>query len=136
MKRFLFLLGVVGIVFSAFGQEDFPPYPVPEKYKMKSGENLPVRVNNAELKYFPPIMNQYGWSCNQSSSIGYVMTYEMNRLRDLDASEFENQYPPLYVFNFLNNARTTTGVSYFDSWEIVKAGGNPTLVDYPHWSEV
>ena len=94
-----------------------------------------MRVNNAELKYFPPIINQYGWSCNQASSIGYVMAYEMNRLRDLDASEFGNQYPPLFVFNFLNSAKTTNGVSYFDSWEIVKAAGNPTLIDYPHWSE-
>jgi len=64
------------------------------------------------------------------------MTYEMNRLRDLDSEEFGNQYPPLFVFNFLNGAKTTNGVSYFDSWEIVKAAGNPTLIDYPHWSEV
>jgi hypothetical protein len=136
MKRTLLLLGIVGCFLSGYAQTDFPAYPVPEKYRLKSGESLPVRLNNAELKYFPPILNQYGWSCNQSSSIGYVMTYEMNRLRDLDASLFENQYPALYVFNFLNQASAGNGVSYFDSWEIVKAGGNPTLVDYPHWSEV
>ncbi len=135
MKRFL-ILGIIYILgVAGFGQADFKPYPVPEKYRMKGGQSLPVRVNNAELKFFPPIFNQYGWSCNQASSIGYVMTYEMNRLRDLDAEEFENQYPPLYVFNFLNGASSAHGVSYFDSWEIIKAAGNPTMVDYPHWAE-
>ena len=136
MKRFL-VLGVVFMLgFAGFSQVDFPSYPVPTKYRMKGEQSLPLRVNNAELKYFPEIISQSGWSCNQASSIGYVMTYAMNRLRNLDSEAIENRYSPLYVYNFLNNAKNTNGVSYFDSWEVVKAGGTPNMVDYPFWSEV
>ena len=128
---------IVLIMFSAglAGQEmregfNFPPYPIPENTPLKSG-SLPVRVDNSKTKYFPPVFNQYGWSCNQASSIGYLLTYEFARLRNVEASEPENQYPPLYAWNFLNNATTNTGVSYFDSWEIIKANGCPNVADYP-----
>ena len=131
MKSFIILCLVSLLVFPGFGQENFPPYPVPAKYKMKSAQSLPVRVNNADLKYFPEIINQNGWSCNQASSIGYVLTYELNRLRDLDATQDGNRYPPFFVYNFLNKASASNGVSYFDSWEIVKAAGSPTLIDFP-----
>lgn len=136
MKKYLILGVLLAVGLGGFGQKGFDEYPVPTNYRMKSGKSLPLRINNAELKYFPPIISQYGWSCNQASSIGYVMTYEMNRLRNLDAEEIGNQYPPLYVFNFLNSASSSNGVSYFDSWEIVKAAGNPNMIDYPHWSDV
>ncbi len=136
MKRIL-ILGILCILgTSVFGQVDFTPYPVPAKYRLKGGQDLPVRLNNAELKYFPSIISQSGWSCNQASTIGYVLTYGLNRLRDLDSEEIENRYSPIYVYNFLNSARNSNGVSYFDSWEIVKAAGNPTMIDYPYWSEV
>ncbi len=131
MKSFLILCLLSVLVFPGFGQENFPPYPVPAKYKMKSAQSLPTRVNNAELKFFPEIFNQSGWSCNQSSSIGYVLTYELNRLRDLDAGSAGNNYPPFFVYNFLNRASASNGVSYFDSWEIIKAAGSPTVTDFP-----
>lgn len=131
MKKVLTFCVVGLLALAVFGQENFPSYPVPERYKLKSGQSLPVRVNNAEQKYFPPIFGQYGWSCNQSSSIGYVLTYELNRLRDLSAENIENRYPPLFVYNFLNKGSASNGVSYFDSWEIVKAAGSPNFSDYP-----
>ena len=128
----LLLFVTVGLI----GQEtlegqNFPPYPVPEDLSLKSG-GLPVRVDNSIKKYFPEVFNQYGWSCNQASSIGYLLTYELARARDVSAFETENQYPPLYAWNFLNNASTTMGVSYFDSWEIIKANGCPNVIDYPY----
>jgi hypothetical protein len=110
---------------------NFPPYPIPEGIDLKSG-GLPVRVDNSIKKYFPEVFNQYGWSCNQASSIGYLLTYELARARDVSAFEPENQYPPLYAWNFLNDASTTHGVSYFDSWEIIKANGCPNVIDYPY----
>jgi len=121
---------------SLIGQEmregkNFPPFPVPEDLNLKSG-NLPPRVDNSIRKYFPEVFTQYGWSCNQASSIGYLLTYELARSRDVSAYEPENQYPPLYSWNFLNQASNSNGVSYFDSWEIIKANGCPNLIDYPY----
>jgi hypothetical protein len=137
MRWLLIILGfwLPGLV--VYGQElsegpDFPRYPVPAEIRLKSGVKIPAKVNLAKSKYFPDIFEQYGWSCNQSSSIGYLLTYELNRLRDADGGLPENRYSPFYVWNFLNGTNSGTGVSYFDSWEIIKAGGAPNEVDYPN----
>jgi hypothetical protein len=113
---------------------DFPPYPVEKIAKLKSGVKLPAKLDLSKTRYFPPVIDQHGWSCNQASSIGYMLTYELNRIRDLPANLPENRYPPLYTWNFLNNANYSQGVSYFDTWEIIKAGGCPNYVDFP-WAD-
>jgi len=115
---------------------DFPPYPAEKIMKLKSGVVLPRKVDLSKSKYFPSVINQYGWSCNQASTIGYLFTYEMNRLRNADGELPENQYPPLYPWNFLNDAKYSNGVSYFDSWEIIKANGCPNVVDFPYVNDV
>lgn len=135
MKEIRLLCLLVLISTALNGQEmkegiNFPPYPTPVGIGLKS-ENLPVRIDNSVKKYFPPVFSQYGWSCNQASSIGYLLTYELARVRDVSAYEPENQYPPLYSWNFLNGAKNTNGVSYFDSWEVIKANGCPNVIDYP-----
>jgi hypothetical protein len=141
MKSALIIMGIWLAVLPVFGQDlpdgrDFPRYPVPSEVLLKSSVKLPPKVNLAKSKYFPDIFLQHGWSCNQSSSVGYLLTYELNRLRNADAALPENQYLPLYVWNFLNGANSSNGVSYFDSWEIVKAGGVPNSVDYPNINDV
>ena len=40
----------------------------------------PAYVNNAELKFFPPVFNQDGGSCGSASRICYMFTYELNQL--------------------------------------------------------
>ncbi len=137
MRRIIFLVAglLAGLLLP--GQEasegkNFPPYPVPPQSRIKSEKSLPAKVDLSKSKYFPPVFNQHGWSCNQASSIGYLFTYEMNRLRDLNADYPENRYPPLYPWNFLNNSSEGMGVSYFDSWEIIKANGCPNVVDFPY----
>lgn len=112
---------------------DYPVYPVPEKYRLKAGAGLPSRIDNSQKEYFPSVFNQYGYSCNQASSIGYVFTYEINRLRNLPSDSPENLYTPGFVWNLLNSSNWGVGVSYFDSWEIVKSAGCPTFIDYPFY---
>lgn len=69
-----------------------------------SGQNLPPYVDNSANKYFPPIIDQNGGSCAQASSIGYVFTYEMNRLLDRDASESpDNRFSYQYIWNLVND---------------------------------
>ena len=137
MRWLLMILGFWLTVTPGYGQKraegpDFPRYPVPDEIRLKSAVKLPAKVNLAKSKYFPDIFEQYGWSCNQSSSIGYLLTYELNRLRNADGGLPENRYSPLYVWNFLNSASYSKGVSYFDSWEIIKAGGAPNEIDFPN----
>lgn len=119
---------------SSFEYGNFSELPIPQGYTLKSSNELPIRVNNAETKYFPEIVSQYGWSCNQASSIGYVLTYELNQLRDLDSYAWENHYTQLFTWNFLNRNNSGNGVSYFDTWEVVKAAGCPTYLEFPNYS--
>jgi len=131
----ILLLALAGL--SAFPQEipDYPVYPVPEKYRLKSAPSLPPAVDNTEKKYFPEVFEQNGMSCNQASSIGYVLNYELNRLRNLSSLDQENLCSPGFVYNFLNNCSYGIGVSYFDSWEVVKTAGSANFTDYPYYFE-
>lgn len=63
----------------------------------------PVRVNNAETVYFPPVFNQDGGSCGSASRIAYMFNYEINALRGLDGSLAENQYPTHFTWLLTNS---------------------------------
>ncbi|MCX6226452.1 MAG: T9SS type A sorting domain-containing protein [Bacteroidia bacterium] len=135
MRKLLFILYLTSAAISGQPQNigDYPVYPVPERYRLKGGAGLPYRIDNSQKKFFPAVFDQNNWSCNQASSIGYVFNYEINRLRNLASSGNENLYTPGFVWNFLNSANGGVGVSYFDSWEIVKTAGCPNYVDYPYY---
>ncbi len=92
--------------------------------------SLPYKVDNSRTKYFPPIFTQYGYSCNQAASISVCFTYELNALRDKDALYQENRLPVFFTWNMMNRGNTDTGVSYFESWDMVKAIGNPNWADF------
>jgi len=128
----IMILGIYG-----FAQEigNYPQYPVPAKYLLKSAPQLPYKVDNSQKKYFPAVFNQYGYSCNQASSIGYVFNYEINRLRDLPSTDVQNLCTPGFVWNFLNAGQWGIGVSYFDSWEVIKSAGCAVYADYPFYQQ-
>ena len=46
---------------------------------------LPSEVSNDTSRFFPPIFHQVGLSCVHAAEIGYTFTYEMNRLRGVEA---------------------------------------------------
>ncbi len=65
---------------------------------------LPSSVDNSRLKYFPPVFSQSGGSCAQASGIGYMFTYEINRLLDRDASASDaNRMSYEFAWNMLND---------------------------------
>ena len=107
-----------------------PELKLPEIYKNKSGVSLPASIDNSLLTFFRPVFNQYGWSCNQAASIGYLYTYEMNALNNSSGMLNTNQYAYRFVWNFLNEGEWGKGASYFDGWEIIKKLGCPNMVDY------
>lgn len=90
---------------------------------------LPEFVDNSQLPYFRPIFNQTSLECGQAAGVSYLFTYEINRLRDLPSNVPENQYPSHFVFNW-SNAGGGHANPYFDSWNIIKELGTPTVSQY------
>ena len=68
-----------------------------EDGKKRAATSRPSHVNNAELKFFPPVFNQDGGSCGSASRICYMFTHELNAYRNLDGTKNENNYPSHFV---------------------------------------
>jgi len=96
---------------------------------------LPAKKDNSRVIYFSGIYSQDVWNCNQASSIWTMFTYEINYLRNLNSSLTENQYSPMAVYNLLNYGNSIQGVSYFDSWNLVKSNGIPGNPDFTAYSQ-
>ena len=64
-----------------------------------SATQRPDHLNNALLKYFPPIFSQDQGSCDAAAYIGYQWTYERNNYYGLDGSLDENRFTS--HFNYL-----------------------------------
>ncbi len=118
----------------AFGQDydsvrltQLPRLTLPAELKSSV---LPYKVDNSRTRHFPPIFTQYGYSCNQAASIAVEFTYEINALRNTDASLMENRMPEFFPWNMMNKGNTDTGVSYFESWDMIRAIGCPNWQDY------
>jgi hypothetical protein len=108
---------------------------LPECYKNGQREDLPWKVNNAELPFFRPVFQQEGASCGQAAGVGYNFTYEMNCARGTDASLAENQYPTHFAWNWMNGGYGINGVSYFHSFDLLKYCGTPSVETYGGMTE-
>lgn len=98
---------------------------------VRAQESMPAGVDNSKLKYFPPLINQIGGSCAQASYIGYMFTYEMNRLLDRDASASKDyQFSYLYTWNFINDGKDEGSLGT-DGLQIAFEGGVATEADFP-----
>lgn len=100
------------------------------KWHAENVGNLPNSVDNSTLKYFPPIINQLGGSCAQASNVGYMFTYEINRLLDRDASTPNNRFSYLYAWNLVNDGRDK-GSFGPEGLNIAMANGIITEEDFP-----
>jgi len=104
--------------------------PVLDRFPVLKSSDLPYFLDNSALPYYRPIYEQVAAECSQVSAIGYNFTYEINRLRDLPSDDSANQYPPHFMFNFSHDGTGWWGVSYFNSFEILKTLGCPTVETY------
>jgi hypothetical protein len=139
-------LGLIGVFAGLSGQQarvslissddaalnSLPRLTLPAGYATRP---LPYKKDNTRVIYFSGIYSQEVWNCNQASSIWTMFTYEINNLRDLNSSMPENQYSPMAVYNLLNFGNSGQGVSYFDSWNLVKSNGIPTNTDFTAYSQ-
>lgn len=89
-----------------------------------SATTRPDHLNNALLKFFPPIFNQDQGSCDAAAYIGYQWAYEHNSYHNLDGSLDENRFTS--HFNYLL-AHSSQGTSKADLLQLV---GNPSVADY------
>jgi len=98
---------------------------------------LPAKKDNSRVIYFSGIYNQEVWNCNQASSIWTMFTYEINYLRNLNSTLPENQYSPMAVYNLLRPKLNDPypGVSYFDSWNLIRANGIPGNPDFTAYNQ-
>lgn len=72
--------------------------------------NLPTSVDNSKSRYFPPVIDQLGGSCAQAAGIGYMFTYEVNRLLDRDAkASAANRLSYQYAWNMVNEGEDQGG---------------------------
>lgn len=90
---------------------------------------IPPVVDNSTKPWFRPLATQSGLECGQSSSIGIMFTYELDYKRQLPANVPENQYTTHFTYNFINGG-SNAGISFYESFEILKKAGNPNLIDY------
>jgi len=107
-----------------------PELTLPERYRDRTKYPLPVSVDNSKTKYFPPLLSQKGASCCQASGVAYLFSYEICRIRDLDASKPANIFPYGFSYNFINGGSTSTYSSYFDGWYVAQELGMPDLESY------
>lgn len=90
---------------------------------------LPEMVDNSTKKYFRGIFSQRHGSCAQASAIAYVYGYEVNLMRDRDASAGTNKYPTHWTYNFVNNGYDR-GSWMMWGWEVGKSMGIPNAKVY------
>ncbi len=107
-----------------------PEFKLAEGYKNREVYPLPTKVDNSRNKYFPPLLSQKGASCCQASGVTYIFSYEMCRVRDLDAKNPKNIYPYGFAYNFINRGVTSTYSSFTDGWRMAEELGMPTLKSY------
>lgn len=95
---------------------------------------LPSSVSNDTSRFFPPIFCQTGNSCVHAAEIGYNFTYEMNRLRGVDAGSWDNHdsnlFPHLYSFNFVNGGGDVLGTPVYSGFQTVLSNGCPMYNDW------
>ena len=92
--------------------------------------DLPKSVDNSRLKYFPPVFSQSGGSCAQASGIGYLFTYEINRLLDRDASASDaNRLSYEFAWHMVNDGEDQGGF-VDEGLMLAKNYGIMTAADY------
>ncbi|MEA3444079.1 MAG: T9SS type A sorting domain-containing protein [Bacteroidota bacterium] len=108
---------------------NYPELHLPKLYTTNFFDSLPAVLDNSNLIYFRPVFNQAQLECGQASGIGEGFTYEINYERNVNGSLPENQYPTHFAWNFTNSGYSH-GVSFFDTWEVLRGFGTPDVSTY------
>lgn len=95
---------------------------------------IPAVINNANSYYMPYVFYQEEYSCAQASSLTYLFTYELavrrNRFVLFDTPYEKYHIPSHFAWNFYNNSTSDRGVSFMDTWHLIKTAGSPFTPDW------
>ncbi len=95
---------------------------------------IPYAVNNANSYFMPYVFYQEDYSCAQASSLVYLFTYELavrrNRYVLFDNPYHKFHIPSHFAWNFYNEANSFQGVSFMDTWHLIKTAGSPFTPDW------
>lgn len=95
---------------------------------------IPAVVNNSQTYFFPYVFYQEEYSCAQASSLVYLFTYELavrrNRTVLFDTPYEKYHIPSHFAWNFYNNNQSFQGVSFMDTWHLIRTAGSPFTPDW------
>ncbi|NLA23831.1 MAG: hypothetical protein GX879_02590, partial [Bacteroidales bacterium] len=94
-------------------------------------KNLPAIVDNSQEIFFPTIYDQIHWVCNQVSASHYMMTYEMCRLKNLNAVNPQHQFSIYYPWNWSHGGHGWYGGAVSTTLNIAKTCGIPFIWQSP-----
>ncbi len=90
---------------------------------------LPDSVDNSQLPFMTPIFTQTALECGQASSIVYTLSYEINCRCGTDNNSLSRRFPSHFAWNFCNGG-ANSGVSFMDSWQVIRTAGTPTTTEW------
>lgn len=100
--------------------------------------DLPVRVDNSLLRFFPPIRSQGSLgSCASFSSTYYQLSYMTAFQRNLDIrdpSDNTNKYSPKWTYNMVNGGENN-GSSFYQNYAVMEKHGAATWAEFPYDSD-
>ena len=97
--------------------------------------DLPVGVDNSQLRFFPPIRSQGSLGSCASFASTYVqlsyMTAFQRNLDIRDPADNTNKYSPKWSYNMLNDG-TNDGSSLFQNYALLNKHGAATWAEFPY----
>ncbi|MGE5741994.1 MAG: C1 family peptidase, partial [Candidatus Aminicenantes bacterium RBG_16_66_30] len=97
--------------------------------------DLPVSVDNSQLRFFPPIRNQgILGSCASFASTYVQLSYMTAFQRNLDIrdpSDNTNKYSPKWSYNMLNDG-SNDGSSLYQNYALLQKNGAATWAEFPY----
>jgi C1A family cysteine protease len=97
--------------------------------------DLPVSVDNSQLRFFPPIRNQGSLGSCASFASTYVqlsyMTAFQRNLDIRDPANNTNKYSPKWSYNMLNDG-SNSGSSLYQNYALLQRHGAATWAEFPY----
>ena len=100
--------------------------------------DMPISVDNSQLRYFPPIRSQgMVGSCVSFASAYYQLSYMTAFQRNLDIrdpSDNTNKYSPKWSYNMVNGG-TDDGSGFGANYSLLEKHGAATWAEFPYNSD-
>ena len=97
--------------------------------------DLPVSVDNSQLRFFPPIRSQGSiGSCVSFAITYYQLSYMTAFHRNLDIRDSgnnTNKYSPKWTYNMVNGG-SDSGSSFYQTYNVLEKNGAATWAEFPY----